>query len=177
VSTGECSDREVTSVVSRPPAVVHGLARPTFDELYRRRYGALVQIARLTTGSAALAEEIVQDAFAAVLRRFDVLDQPEAYLHRAVVNGCTSWVRRRALERRHAEGPPERVEWSDPDTFAVTHAVAQLPTRQRAVVVLRYFADWSERDIAHAIGCRPGTVKSLLSRARTRLAEELSDDA
>lgn len=137
----------------------------------------MVAIARLTTGSTALAEELVQGAFADVYRRFDTLQTPDAYLHRAVVSRCTSWVRRRVTERRHAERhPPEPATWTDPDTTAVIEAIGQLPTRQRAAIVLRYLADWSEADIAYALDCQPGTVKSLLSRARTRLAKELHDD-
>lgn len=149
----------------------------TFVDVYEARYRPMVEIARLTTGSNEIAEELVQDAFADLYRCFDSLHTPEAYLRRAVMSRCTSWVRRRVTERRHAERrPTEAPGWSDPDTIVVMDAIARLPTRQRAAAVLRYFADWSEADIAHALGCRPGTVKSLLSRARNRLAEELSDD-
>lgn len=91
---------------------------------------------------------------------------------------CTSRVRRRVIERRHLEHRRRYAPtvWSDPDTVVVSDAVAQLPVRQRAAVVLRYFADLSEADIAAGLGCRPGTVKSLLARARTRLAKELTDE-
>ncbi|MGE3618870.1 MAG: sigma-70 family RNA polymerase sigma factor [Acidimicrobiia bacterium] len=149
----------------------------TFVDVYRGRYRSLVEIARLTTGSNALAEELVQDAFADLCRRFGALRSPDAYLSRAVMSRCTSWVRRRATERRYAERlPPQPPAWTDPDTISVMDAVGRLPLRQRAAIVLRYFADWSEADIAYALGCRPGTVKSLLSRARAQLAGELTDD-
>lgn len=149
--------------------------RSQYVDMYRARYPELVQIARLTTGSRASAEDLVQDAFADVHRRFNGLRSPEAYLRRAVLSRCTSWVRRRALERRHQPPHLEPV-WTDPDTVGVLDAVNRLPVRQRAVVVMRYFADWSEADIANALGCRPGTVKSLLARARTQLAKEFSYD-
>ena len=137
----------------------------------------MVQIARLTTGSNALAEELVQDAFADLYRRFDTLQTPVAYLHRAVISRCTSRVRRRVVERRHQERQRrEPPTWTDPDTVSVMDSISRLPTRQRAAVVLRYLADWPEADIAHALDCRPGTVKSLLSRARTQLAKELTHD-
>ena len=145
-----------------------------FVDIYRSRYRELVQIARLTTGSNALAEELVQDAFADLYRRFEAIRDPDAYLHRAVINRCTSWVRRRVVEHRHQDG--RRVEpatWTDPDTVPVMDAIRRLPTRQRAAVVMRYLADWPEADIARALDCRPGTVKSLLSRARKQLAKEL----
>ncbi len=153
----------------RPPA------RPTFVDLYRDRYRSMVEIARLTTGSNTLAEELVQDAFVDLYRRYDKIDRPDAYLRRAVINRCTSWVRRRATERRHSEQARPETTWTDPDTIAVTTAIATLPVRQRTAIVLCYLGDWPESQIADALGCRPGTVKSLLSRARTRLAKELSD--
>lgn len=154
-----------------------GDERRSFVDVYHDRYRTMVQVASLTTGSNELAEELVQEAFADLYRRFDSLDNPDAYLHRAVMNRCTSWVRRRVTERRYRErrtvaAPP----WSDPDTVSVMQAVGRLPVRQRAAVVLRYFADWSEAEIARSLDCRPGTVKSLLSRARTQLGKELTDD-
>lgn len=162
---------------THPPPEVVEQSRRTFVDVYNDRYRTLVEIARLTTGSNALAEELVQDAFADLYRRFETVHSPDAYLRRAVVSRCTSWVRRRATERRfHERQPHEPPTWTDPDTLSVTDAIERLPTRQRAAVVLRYFADWPEADIAHALGCRPGTVKSLLSRARTQLAKELHDD-
>lgn len=146
--------------------------------MYHDRYRTLVDIARLTTGSNAIAEDLVQDAFADLYRRFDTVQAPDAYLRRAVTSRCTSWVRRRVTERRHLERQPpeETVQFSDPNTIAVSKAVAGLPVRQRAAVVLRYFADLPEADIAAALGCRPGTVKSLLARARHQLAKELTDE-
>lgn len=151
--------------------------RATFVDLYEANYRRMVQVARLTTGSTMLAEELVQDAFADVFRRFDEVQAPEAYLRRAVMSRCTSWVRRRAVERRHGEHlRSEMAPWKDPATVEVMDAVAKLSARQRAAVVLRYFSDWSEREIADALRCRPGTVKSLLSRAAIQLAKELRND-
>ncbi len=151
--------------------------RRTFIDVYNDRYRPMVQVARLTTGSNTLAEELVQDAFADLYRRFETLNNPDAYLHRAVLSRCTSWVRRRITERRyHERHPPEPATWTDPDTITVIDAISRLPARQRAAIVLRFLADWSEADIAHALACRPGTVKSLLSRARTQLAKELTDE-
>lgn len=148
----------------------------TFVDVYRSRYREMVQVARLTTGSNALAEELVQDAFAELYRRFDHVRIPDAYLQRAVMSRCTSWLRRRVLERRHLERHrPEPAVASDPDTIAVLEAVGRLSTRQRAAVVLRYLVDWSETDVADALGCRPAAVRSLLARARRQLAADLAE--
>jgi RNA polymerase sigma factor (sigma-70 family) len=133
----------------------------SFVDVYNDRYRPMVEIARLTTGSNALAEELVQDAFADLYRRFDTLHTPDAYLHRAVISRCTSWVLRRVTERRyHERHPPDPTASTDPDTITVIDAISRLPARQRAAIVLRFLADWTEADIAHALDCRPGTVKS-----------------
>jgi len=159
--------------------VTQSSARP-FVDVYRSRYDELVRVARLTTGSLELAEELVQDAFADLYRRYDTVRRPDAYVQRAVMGRCTSWVRRRVIERRHVErrhldGRLPEPEWSnDPDTLAVVDALGRLPVRQRAVVVLRYLADWSEVEAAEALGLRPAAARSLLARARARLAQELS---
>lgn len=159
---------------THPPPEALERQRRTFIDVYTDRYRPMVEIARLTTGSNALAEELVQDAFADLYRRFDTLHTPDAYLHRAVLSRCTSWVRRRVTERRYSERQRhEPPTWNDPDTVSVMDAISRLPARQRVAVVLRYLTDWPEADIAHALDCRPGTVKSLLARARTQLSKDL----
>lgn len=148
-----------------------------FVDVYNDRYRSMVNIARLTTGSNAIAEDLVQDAFADLYRRFDDVRSPDAYLRRAVVSRCTSWVRRRAAERRYLNSHRNDGPFStDIETAHVMDAVQHLPIRQRTAIVLRYFADWTEADIAAALECRPGTVKSLLSRARTQLSKELTNE-
>lgn len=161
---------------TQPPPEVSVGERQTFVDIYNNRYRSMVEIARFTTGSNTLAEELVQDAFVDLYRQFDTLHTPDAYLRRAVVSRSTSWVRRRVTERRHHAHQQAPTPWNDPDTTVVMDAVGRLPIRQRTAVVLRYLADWPEAEIAHALDCRPGTVKSLLSRARTQLAQELTDD-
>ncbi len=149
-------------------------AEASFDAFYREARPWAVRVARLLVFDAALAEDLVQDAFSRVHPRFDSLDNPSAFLRTCVVNACRTAGRRRLRERdrmvRSYEGTPDEVP---SDARELLDAVARLPYRQRAVVVLRYYADLSERDIAAALGCRPGTVKSLASRALDTLREEL----
>jgi hypothetical protein len=76
--------------------------RADFDEVYARHFAPMVRLAYVTTGSVPAAEDVAQEVFVALLHRPDVLE-PGAWLRRAVVSRCTSWVRRRRLERRHAE--------------------------------------------------------------------------
>jgi RNA polymerase sigma-70 factor (sigma-E family) len=150
------------SVVAEPNEAV-------FDAFYRSQWLPMVRFACLTTGSTPLAEEIVQDAFADVYRRWDRIEVPIGYLRRAVTHRCTSWVRRQRLERR----APTVTSASELDSrlIELLDAMKILTPRQRAAIVLRYVDDLPEADIALVLSCRPGTVKSLLARALTRLQE------
>jgi len=148
--------------------------RVSFEELYRSSYTRMVVVARLTVGDLARAEELVQDAFAQLYRRWGEVSQPHGYLRIAVMNACRSHERRRVVEQRHPV-PPAPPTVHDPVAVAVRDALAALTPRQRAAVVLRYYEDLPERDIAAALGCRPGTVKSLLARGLRTLKEHLDD--
>lgn len=142
-----------------------------FDQLYREQYGALVRLAALLTGSAAVAEEVVQDAFVRSRGALDVADRPAAYLRVAVVNGCRTFHRRRALALGRRPRAGVLAEAAEPELHELADVLAVLPARQRSVLVLRYYADLSEAEIAEVLGCRPGTVKSLAHRGLARLRE------
>lgn len=154
-------------------------APTSFDTVYAREYTALVRLAYVTTGSLPVAEDVVQDVFAAWYRRHDQAREPAAYLRRAVISRCTSWVRRRVLERRHASGPALRLPPPDgppdADVAAVRTALSRLNPRQRAAVFLRYYLDLPEAEIATTLGCRPGTVKSMLHRSLTIMKGHLDE--
>lgn len=133
----------------------------------------MVRLAALMVGSRVIAEEVVQDAFASVSERWDGLHRPGGYLRTAVVNGCAQVLRRRSVEDRH-----RMVELAVPDEIPerlieLRSALDRLTERQRIVVVLRYFADLSDREIAQTLDVRPATVRSLAHRALTALRREL----
>jgi len=134
--------------------------------LYRTRYDDMVRLAFLLTGSSAEAEEIVQEAFVKIRNRIDRVDNPSAYLRTTVVNGCRNRYRRILVERRHAE-PAERASYDRVDEL--NDALTALAIRQRTVIVLRFYAQMSEAEIAQVLGCRPGTVKSLCHRGLCEL--------
>ncbi len=142
-----------------------------FDELYRNELSELVRTATLIVGSRPIAEELVQDAFVRVHAKWERIDNPPAYARRAVVNACRSHLRRRSLERRHLG--TLTVEVAELEARELLDALAELPVKQRAAVVLRFYAGLSERETAEAMSCPTGTVGSLVHRAlatlRTRI--------
>ena len=135
--------------------------------LYRSRYLPMVRLAFLLTGSNEVAEEIVQDAFIRLRDRAGVADLP-SYLRAAIVNACRDHHRRSEVQTRALL----RLAPRDAAVDAVDEladALARLPERQRAVIVLRYYAGLSEAEIADLLGCRAGTVKSLAHRGLAAL--------
>ncbi len=135
----------------------------------------MVRLATLLVGSAAIAEEVVQESFTSVSQRWDALDRPGGYLRTTVVNGCAAVLRRRTLENRHQATPSGL-----PDPEIPTHLVELgealdcLTERQRIVIVLRYFIDLPDDEIAEILNARPATVRSLARRALKVLRKELS---
>jgi RNA polymerase sigma-70 factor (sigma-E family) len=143
---------------------------PRFEDFYRAQHEPMLRLAYLLTRSRAAAEDLVQDSFIRVEPRWGTLDTPAAYLRRTVTNACYSWHRRRRREEAATVEPPDHVE---PEHDEMWDALAQLPPRRRAALVLRYYLDLSEADIAEALGCRPGTVKSLTHRGLAELRSVL----
>ena len=146
-------------------------------ELFQRHSADGVRLAYLITGNRALAEDLVQDAFVRLAGRLTHLRDPdnlEPYLRRTIVNLTNAHFRRRKVERRYLEREaalPE-VAHAGPDSSerdAVWATLKSLPTRQRTAIVLRFYEDLSESQTAQAMGCPPGTVKSLVSRGMDKL--------
>jgi RNA polymerase sigma factor (sigma-70 family) len=132
------------------------------SELYLQQYEAMVRLAYLLIGSRAVAEELVQDSFVQLHQRWTEITHPRAYLRATVVNACRGHHRRVLRERSHF---PELVsDTVAPETPVILDAVAVLPYRQRAALVLRFYDDRTDEDIADILGCRPATVRSLLHR-------------
>jgi RNA polymerase sigma factor (sigma-70 family) len=154
-------------VLGVPASIV---VRPTFESLYAREFQRMVRLAFVFVDTVEEAEEVVQDAFAAMLPRFPRLTEPEAYLRRCVLNRARQVLRRRRLVRRQ---PSPAAEEQAIEFNHVLDAVRRLPHRQRSVVVLRFELQLSEAEIAAAMKMPAGTVKSTLHRALTRLRLEI----
>ena len=144
-----------------------------FEVFFAAQFPATVRLAHLLTGSDAVAQELAQDAFAKLLPRFGSLREPKSYLRATIVNVCRNWHRghRRELERFRRHGVP--AEESVDEIEELIDVIARLPYRQRTVLVLRYWLDLSEAEIARSLACRPGTVKSLHSRALASIRKDL----
>ena len=154
------------------------------ERLFATEYVGLCRLATLLVGDRGRAEEIVMEAFLQTFTSWRRLRDPQAapaYLRRAVVNIARSHLRRRVVEwranaRAHSADSTREGATEPRHLDPVLHAVQALPARQRAAVVLRYYLDLSEADIAETLGCSPGTVKSQLAKARTTLASRLSPE-
>jgi RNA polymerase sigma factor (sigma-70 family) len=144
-----------------------GFEPGTFTNCYRESFAEMVRLATLLTGSVEEARDIVQESFVRLHRAWPRVDRPRAYLHRTVVNGCHSYHRRRRLERSRVV--PIALVASQPAGDELADALLAIPRRERAALVLRFYADQTESEIAAALGCRPGTVGSLIHRGLARL--------
>ena len=125
-----------------------------------------VRLAKLLVGSPAIAEAVVQEAFASVRERWADLERPDAHLRTSVVNGCTGILRLRTIEQRYRAARIEVADSELPEQLIdLRGALDRLTDRQRLVVVLRHFADLPDEEIAEALDSRPATVRSLVYRA------------
>jgi RNA polymerase sigma-70 factor (sigma-E family) len=145
-------------------------------------YQGLVRLAMMLVGDEASAEDVVQDVFVRLHRSAPSLRDEQkllAYVRSSVLNGCRSMLRRRKLVRRHAERyePPawsaESQAMLGEDHREVMRALHRLARRQREVLVLRFYADLPDEEIAEILRIRPSTVRSTASRALIALEREL----
>ncbi|CAI7979882.1 RNA polymerase sigma-70 factor, ECF subfamily [Frankia sp. Hr75.2] len=169
-----CSVKQTTTLVAGEP--------PGVAAVFAAHGAGLFRLAVLLVGDRATAEDIVQDAFVGLQRRWPDLRDPgraPAYVRTAVVNGANSALRRRALTRRlHASHPPpiwsaESAEYAaivGEDRLEVMRALARLPPRRRAVLVLRYYLDLTDDEIADVLGISPSSVRSTASRGLRTLS-------
>jgi len=141
-------------------------------EIYERSAPAGFRLAYLLTGDRALAEDLVQEAFLRFVGRLHHLREPEAfdaYLRRTIINLSKDVFRRRVVERSYLERRTAELRGSHTDRDVAAYesmrtALLSLPQRQRTAIVLRYYEDLHESQIADLLRCRPATVRSLVAR-------------
>ena len=150
-----------------------------FHAYFEQHHASMSRLAYLMTGEAEVADDLAADALTEVWRHWDrvtAADDPTAYGHGIVMNLARQWIRRRSRERLLALEPFRRATEPDvPAVLDVRSALARLPHRRRACVVLRYAFDLSEREVAATLGISVGAVKSATSRGARQLAELLGD--
>ena len=151
--------------------------RSGFDEFVATRSQALLRTAYLLTGDHALAEDLLQTALAKCWFAWGRIDgPPEPYVRRALATTYATWWRRQvaggAADRRRCPTWPSTAGTPVEDRDALWRALAVLPRRQRAVVVLRYYEDLSEAETAAALGVSTGTVKSQAAKALAALRRD-----
>ena len=152
--------------------------------LFMAHHARLVGLARLLVDDMPSAEDVVQDAFASLYRRWPWLRDKSAalqYLQASVANGARSTLRRRRTAREAQIGPPRSVPSAESTyvqseaDIALRTALTGLPRRQREVIVLRYYQGLSEAEIADVLTISRGSVKQHASRALNTLAVQLED--
>jgi RNA polymerase sigma factor (sigma-70 family) len=158
-------------------------APAAIGELYRSQRHDLLRLAVLMTQDRAAAEDVVQDAFTGLQRRWDTLEDPArapAYLRVSVVNLARTFHRRRALSWRHVRAwAPESTDAADAPVLldeehrAAAAAVTRLPRRQQQVIALRYWAQLPDAEIAQALDIAEVTVRATASRALATLLREM----
>lgn len=157
--------------------------RSWLEELYRAHHQRLVRLARVLTGDDAVADELVQEAFAQAHRS---LVRPRAgaelaYLRRAVINRAHGHHRHLRVVRAVPAEPPAYADAAETGVLAadrrreVVQAVRALPARQRDCVVLHYYEELTDVEIARTLGISTGSVKTHLHRARATLAQVLEE--
>jgi RNA polymerase sigma-70 factor (sigma-E family) len=162
-------------------------SRDAVTTLYAEHAVGLIRLAVVMLGDRAVAEEVVQEAFCGLYRHWGRLSDPGKalpYARSAVLNGCRSALRQRARWQR---GPVtgsqlwETAESAESSVLAseehreVLAALQRLPDRQREALVLRFYLELGEAEIAESMGITPGTVKSTTSRALTALGRLLEE--
>jgi RNA polymerase sigma-70 factor (sigma-E family) len=156
----------------------------TFEEFARARLPAVLAFATVLAGQRATAEDLAQEVLIKAYARWDhigQLDRPDMYVRKMILNEFLSW--RRRSWRLVPAGDAELSAASEPDHAAgyaeheaMLAEIARLPGRQRAVLVLRYYEDRSDAEIAELLGCAPGSVRAYASRALAALRVERRAD-
>ena len=145
-----------------------------FARFYEDELPGQVRSATLIVGSRALAHDLVHDVFVAMFERWSDIDDPGPYLQRSVVNACRAALRHQRVADRFVRRQ-RRVDTSTEMDVPLFDALAKLPFNHRAALVLRYYAQLPEADIAERLGCRPGSVGPWIRRGLDRLNNDLEE--
>jgi RNA polymerase sigma-70 factor (sigma-E family) len=169
-----------------PDGAVRADAAQAVTALYEAHAVGLIRLAVVMLGDRAAAEDVVQDAFCGLYRRWGQLAEPDkalSYARAATLNGCRSELRHRLRAQRPGGPVPAAADAASAEEAAllgeehrqVLSALRRLPDRQREALVLRFYLDQTEPEIAESMGVSPGTVKSTTSRGLAALGRLLKE--
>jgi RNA polymerase sigma-70 factor (sigma-E family) len=166
-----------------PDTAASGTAATAVSLLYEQKAVGLIRLAYVILSDRQAAEDVVQDAFCSLYRRWDRLADPEGaahYVRASVINGCRSALRRRSVRNRKVlyELPTASAEAAmlgSEERTELIRAVDRLPGRQREALVLRFYLDLPDEEIAALMSIRPGTVRSTIHRALAALGQTLKE--
>jgi RNA polymerase sigma-70 factor (sigma-E family) len=158
-------------------------AEAAVGALYQASAVGLIRLAWLMLGDQPSAEDVVQEAFCDLYRRWDRLAKADSalyYVRSSVLNGCRSLLRRRAVRRRNVEYElpvisPEAEVVNGEERVELIRALARLPDRQREALVLRFYLDLPDEEISRVMGIRQSTVRSNAHRGLAALARVLKE--
>jgi len=150
-----------------------------FDDFFADNYDQVVRSLTLAVGDRARAEDAAQEAFAKAYRRWSSvasMERPVGWVLVVAMNQMKRWIKR--ADREFDSSPTAAADHAEAIalTASIRDALEVLPPRQRAAVVLRYLCDLPNADVAKALGCATGTIKSTLHAALKQLRVELEDD-
>jgi RNA polymerase sigma factor (sigma-70 family) len=152
------------------PALV---MRASFEEVYRSLRPSLIRVAFLIVGSSGEAEELVQEAFVHLHRRFETVDTPDAYVRVVLVRSCVRSNQRRAMESERLARVSALDRSPEYEVDEMWLALQRLSPQRRAVLVLRFYEDLPHAEIARLVGCPVATVRTRVRRALADLRKEL----
>ena len=145
----------------------------SFEDVFRQSRTDMLRTAYLIVGSHAVAEEVVQEAFARMYRHFAAIDNPGGYLRTSVVRLCVQSRRRAAMEAERLALSFEPPATQEPEIDEMWARLAHLRPERRAVLVLRFYNDMTPSEIADTLGWRGATVRTRLHRGLADLRREL----
>jgi RNA polymerase sigma factor (sigma-70 family) len=144
-----------------------------FDDVYERERAGLTRLAFLIVGSTAVAEELVQDAFAVLLVNIDHVENPGGFVRTTLVRRCSTWRRRQRMEAERLQRMDDPPPTGDHVVDETWDALRRLRPDRRAVLVLRYYADLTHEEAAAVLGIKPATARTRAHRGLADLRKEL----
>ncbi|NNN22707.1 MAG: sigma-70 family RNA polymerase sigma factor [Acidimicrobiales bacterium] len=147
-----------------------------FLHFYQSNIEAFIKLAFVIVQSVPVAQDIVQDAFISVNRRWVNIHSPLSYTRISIVNGCKKYLRRKRIEEIVLPRLAKREILEINQRSELEGIILTLPSREKIAIVLRYYADMSEKEIAEAVGCSVNTVPGLIARGVEKLRRKIIQD-